>query len=104
MRQASRLPPLSPDRVADGRDAAEELRIEGLADHATLATGEGQPLRLSLRAIGSPARVRWLLDGRLVAETVGDARFIREFEQTGEHTLTAVADNGAWSRVRFRVL
>ena len=91
---------------ADGRDATEELRIEGLDDGATLARApnSAQPLRLSLRALGSEARVRWLLDGRLIGETRGAAQFVHDFGEPGAHTLTALADSGAWSRVRFRVL
>ncbi|WP_442965309.1 penicillin-binding protein 1C [Pseudomonas sp. CGJS7] len=105
-RKASRLPPLSPDCSEDGRDAVEELRIEGIDDLATLARAPGSatPLRLSVRALGSDARVRWLLDGRLIGESQGRARLDHDFGEVGEHTLTALADTGAWSRVRFKVL
>lgn len=105
-RRASRLPPLSPDCSADGRDAAEELRIEGIDDLATLARAPGSatPLRLSVRALGSDARVRWLLDGRWIGETDGRGRLDYDFGEPGEHALTALADTGAWSRVRFKVL
>jgi penicillin-binding protein 1C len=105
-RQASRLPALSPDCAADGRDATEELRIEGINDRATLARASNSttPLRLSLRAIGSEARIRWLLDGRLVGESRGAGNFLHEFSEPGSHTLTALADSGAWSRVEFRLL
>ncbi|KRD80485.1 penicillin-binding protein 1C [Lysobacter sp. Root983] len=105
-RRASRLPALAPDCAADGRDASEELRIEGLADQATIARAPGSvhALRLSLRAIGSAARIRWLLDGRLIGETEGDTAFAHDFGEPGDHQLTALADSGAWSRVRFRVL
>lgn len=105
-RKAARLPPLAPDCSDDGRDAVEELRIEGIDDQATLARAPGNatPLRLSIRALGSDARVRWLLDGRLIGESQGRARFDHDFGEVGEHTLTALADTGAWSRVRFRVL
>lgn len=105
-RKAARLPALSPDCVDDGRDAVEELRIEGIDDLATLARAPGSatPLRLSIRALGSDARVRWLLDGRLIGESQGRARLDHDFGEVGEHTLTALADTGAWSRVRFRVL
>ena len=106
LRRAARLPPLASDCVADGRDASEELRIEGVADRATLARAPGSltPLRLSLRALGSEARIRWLLDGRLVGESIGAGRFDHDFVEAGEHTLTALADSGAWTRVQFRVL
>lgn len=105
-RQASRLPPLSPDCVADAREAAEELRIEGVNAGATLARapGSARGVRLSLRALGSETRIQWLLDGRWIAETRGAQPFQREFAQAGQHTLTALADSGAWSSVSFRVV
>ena len=105
-RMASRLPTLSPDCVPDGRDATEELRIEGINDRATLARASNStaPLRLSLRAIGSEARIRWLLDGRFIGESRGAGNFPHEFSEPGSHTLTALADSGAWSRVEFRLL
>ena len=103
---AARLPTLSPDCAPDGRDATEELRIEGINDASTLARASNStaPLRLSVRAIGSEARIRWLLDGRFIGETTGAANFLHDFGAPGEHTLTALADSGAWSRVRFRVM
>jgi len=105
-RMAARLPTLSPDCAPDGRDATEELRIEGINDRATLARASNSiaPLRLSLRAIGSEARIRWLLDGRYIGESQGAGNFLHEFGDPGSHTLTALADSGAWSRIEFRVL
>lgn len=106
MRTAARLPALSPDCAPDGRDATEELRIEGINDHSTLARPPNSvmPLRLSVRALGSEARIRWLLDGRLIGESQGASNFVHDFGETGTHTLTALADSGTWSRVHFRVL
>jgi penicillin-binding protein 1C len=105
-RLAARLPALSSDCAPDGRDATEELRIEGIVDHATLARASNStaPLRLSLRAIGSEARIRWLLDGRMVGESNGTGSFLHEFSEPGLHTLTALADSGAWSRIEFKLL
>ena len=105
-RRASRLPPLSPDCAPDGRDAIEELRIEGLHPGAALARAPGSVhgVRISLRAIGSDARIQWLLDGRWIAETRGAQPFLREFDTPGTHALTALSDSGAWARVQFRVL
>ena len=105
MRDASRLPPLSPDCVPDGRDAAAELRIEGVNPGATLARapGSARGVRLSLRALGTDVGVQWLLDGRWIAETRGAQPFRHEFADPGSHTLTALADSGAWSSVSFRV-
>lgn len=105
-RTAARLPALSPDCAPDGRDAGEELRIEGIHDNAVLARApnSAKPLRLSLRAVGSEARIRWLLDGCVIGESLGAGSFAHDFDETGAHTLTALADSGAWSRIRFRVL
>ncbi|MBU8974717.1 penicillin-binding protein 1C [Lysobacter sp. MMG2] len=105
-REAARLPPLSSDCTPDGREATQELRIEGVADRATLAPAPGgeRAIRLSLRALGGDARVRWLLDGRLIGESRGEAAFVHDFADPGEHSLTALADSGAWSRLSFRVL
>lgn len=105
-RSASRLPSLSPDCMADGRDALEELRIEGVNDGVALARAPGSldGVKLSLRAIGTSTRIQWLLDGRWIAETHGAQSFRHEFKQPGRHTLTALADSGAWSSVSFRVV
>ncbi|MFC3267883.1 penicillin-binding protein 1C [Vulcaniibacterium thermophilum] len=105
-RQAARLPPLAPDCAPDGRESAGELRIEGVHEGATLAAAPGSRhgVRLELRALGASARVRWLLDGRLIAESDGEAPVARVFDEPGPHVLTALADTGAWARVRFTVL
>ena len=105
-RQASRLPALSPDCMADGREASAELRIDGLNDRATLARAPGNAhgARLQLRALGTESRVQWLLDGRWIAETRAGQAFQHDFDEPGEHTLTALADSGAWARVQFRLL
>lgn len=105
-RRASTLPVLADDCMLDGRDASEELRIEGLNDGATLARAPGSEhaVRLSLRALGTDRNVQWLLDGRWIAETEGRQSLVRDFGESGEHVLTALADSGAWTRIRFRVL
>ena len=104
-RRESALPPLSPDCMPDQRDATRELRVEGINDGATLAlapgTERGLPLRV--RALGTDGDVQWLLDGRLIALTRRSRWFVHDFQAPGEHTLTALADSGAWTRVRFRV-
>jgi penicillin-binding protein 1C len=105
-RIASRLPTLAPDCAGDGRAGTGELRIEGVDNAAVLARPPGnlQPLRLSLRAIGAMTRVRWLLDGRAIGESDGPSHFPYALDAVGEHELTALADSGAWARVRFRLL
>ena len=106
IRRASSLPELSPDCMDDGRDASQALRIEGLNDGATIARAPGShhPLRLSVRALGTDGSVQWLLDGRRIGETRGVQPLLHDYTQPGEHTLTALADGGAWARVEFRVL
>lgn len=105
-RQASRLPVLSADCVADGRDAAAELRIEGLNDRATIARTPGSVhgARLQLRALGAETSVQWLLDGKWIAQTHAGQSFQHDYDEPGEHVITALADSGAWTSVRFRVL
>jgi penicillin-binding protein 1C len=105
-RLASTLPPLADDCMVDGRDADEELRIDGMNDGATLARapGSAHAVRLSLRALGTERNVQWLLDGRWIGETAGRATLVRDFGEPGAHTLTALADSGAWTRIEFRVL
>lgn len=105
-RRAAQLPALSPDCRDDGRSSAGSLHIEGLNDRATLARAPNAEhgVRLQLRALGSEQPVDWLLDDRWIARTEGARTFQREFDQAGEHTLTALAADGAWTQVRFRVL
>lgn len=104
-RAESALPPLAADCVADRIEATQELRIEGLNDGATLARAPGSTrgLQLRVRALGSEGKVQWLLDGRLIALTTGSRWFLHDYQATGEHSLTALAESGAWTRVQFRV-
>ncbi|MCJ0824942.1 penicillin-binding protein 1C [Luteimonas sp. 50] len=105
-RRASRLPPLAGDCMADGRAAVQELRIEGINDRATLARAPGSEhaVRLSVRALGTDSAVQWLLDGRRIGQSEGASPLAHDFAEAGEHTLTALAQSGAWTSVRFRVL
>lgn len=105
-RLAAQLPPLATDCTPDGRTAFASLRIDGISDRATLARapGSSRPVRLQLRALGSQARVDWLLDGRWIAQTRGDGSFQYDVGQPGEHALTALAEDGAWASLDFHVL
>jgi penicillin-binding protein 1C len=82
------------------------LRIDGLVDRATIASPPNStaPLRLRVRAIGSDARIRWLLDGRLIGESNGGDAWDFNAADAGAHTLTALAETGAWASIGFRVL
>jgi penicillin-binding protein 1C len=105
-RHAAQLPALSPDCSDDGRESGGSLHIDGLNDRATLARAPNAEhgVRLQLRALGNDNSVDWLLDGRWIARTEGARLFQRDFEEVGEHTLTALAADGAWTQVRFRIL
>ena len=105
-RKASELPPLAADCRNDGREAGESLRIDGVNDGATLARPPGSigGVRLSLRALGTGSQVQWLLDGRWIGQTDGRASLMHAFDTPGTHELTALADNGAWHSLRFRLL
>lgn len=105
-RQAQRLPALAPGCPPDERGNDGVLHVDGLNDRATLARAPGATHgpRLQLRALGSEAAVEWLLDGRWIAQTQGARGFVRDFDDPGEHTLTALAADGAWTSVRFRVV
>jgi penicillin-binding protein 1C len=104
-RHAQSLPPLAAQCIDDGRQSDGTLHIDGLNDLATLARAPGAAHgpRLQLRALGTEATVEWLLDGRWIAKTHGARTFTREFDTPGEYTLTALAADGAWTRIRFRV-
>ncbi|MBD8634947.1 penicillin-binding protein 1C [Stenotrophomonas sp. CFBP 13725] len=104
-RKASQLPALAPDCRDDGRQSSIALHIDGLNDGATLARAPGntQGVRLQLRALGSEHEIDWLMDGRWLARTRGAQPFNPVLEQTGAHTLTALANDGAWTQVRFTV-
>lgn len=105
-RAASSLPPLAPDCSDDGRGALETLRIQGINADSTLAPAPGRRdgVRVTLRALGTSARVQWLLDGRWIAESEGGRPFVRAFTEPGRHELTALADSGAWDSLRFAIL
>ncbi len=105
-RKISRLPPLAADCRDDGREAVESLRIDGVNDGATLVRppGSNGGVRLSLRALGTGARVQWLLDGRWIGQSEGAGALVHAFDAPGSHELTALADSGAWHSVRFRLL
>nr|WP_246022781.1 penicillin-binding protein 1C [Lysobacter terrigena] len=103
-REASVLPALSPDCADDGRAAAATLHIDGVRDNARLASGDGASVRVEVRALGTTDDVRWLLDGRFIAQTTGAATLPLQLAEPGAHVLTALAQGGAWARISFDVL
>jgi penicillin-binding protein 1C len=105
-RKASAIPPLAPDCREDGLAAGEELRIDGPAPDSAIARApnSARPPQVRLRALGTGARVRWLVNGKLVGESEGGGSFLHAFEATGDQRVTALAETGAWAELRLRVL
>jgi penicillin-binding protein 1C len=105
-RAAATLPALAADCEDDGRNAAASLVIEGVNDAATLVHPPGQAggVTLALRATGASGNVQWLLDGRWIGETEAARPLSYEFSSPGRHTLTALADSGAWNSLSFTIL
>ena len=105
-RRATAIPALSPDCREDGVAASEVLRIDGPPPDSAIARAPNSPKppQVRLRALGTGARVRWLVNGRLVGESEGGGSFLHAFEAAGDQRVTALADTGAWAELRLRVL
>jgi penicillin-binding protein 1C len=106
LRQRSNLPALAPHCGGDGLENAQELRIDGIADNATLARAPNseKPATVRLRALGALGDVSWLVNGRLETTTHGTQSFEHSFTETGEQSITAMTDHGRWAQVSVRVL
>ena len=80
--------------------------MEGLHEGAVIAAAPGAQRRplLRLRALGATSAVDWLRDGRWLARTQDGAGFAFDPGTPGAHTLTALAADGNWQRVNYRVL
>ncbi|WP_146909290.1 penicillin-binding protein 1C [Arenimonas daejeonensis] len=105
-RRASAIPALAADCAPDALEAMENLRIEGPGEGSRLARAPGstKPPTLRLRALGTEARVRWLVNGRLAGESRGGRAWTHAFDEPGEQRITALADTGAWAELNLRVL
>lgn len=105
-RQASELPPLAADCQDDGRRQAALLSIEGLHNGAVIAPAPGAVHRpgLRLRALAGNSEVDWLRDGQWLARTPSGSSFLFDPGPPGAHTLTALATDGNWQRLDYRVL
>ena len=103
-RRRSALPPLASDCREDAPIAAR-LRILGI-DEGTLlraAPNSKRPPTVSVRASGASGAVRWLLDGVLVGETVGEGALTLALDDGGERQLLALDAQQRYGLVRFRV-
>jgi penicillin-binding protein 1C len=105
-RRAASIPALAPDCAADALAAVETLRIDGPAEGSAIARVPNSllPPQIRLRALGTNERVRWLVNGELVGESVGSQGFVHAFATAGDQRITALADTGAWAELHLRVL
>ncbi|MFI4968982.1 MAG: penicillin-binding protein 1C, partial [Lysobacterales bacterium] len=96
LRRRASLPPLAKGCAADGLDASQPIRIDGIADHAAIARAPNsdKPATLRLRALGASGGVLWLVNGKLEGETHGAQPFEHAFEQAGMQDITALATTG----------
>ena len=102
---AAALPPLAPGCAADSLDVASPIRIAGISEGAMLraAPNSHEPLRVTLQALGANGEVQWLLDGRLQGNSQGAMTMRIALPQSGGHTITALAQNGAFARITVTV-
>lgn len=105
-RKQSSLPPLAAQCPRDGLESSQQLRIDGIADHASVARAPNsdKPAVVRLRALGAVGEVMWLVNGRLEATTNDAQTWEHAFVETGDQTITAMTDAGRWAQVRVRVL
>ena len=106
VRRQSTLSALAPQCAADALERIASLRIDGIGDGATIARAPGsdKPAQLSLKALGAPGRVLWLVNGKLEGDTPAGRPFVHAFAQTGPQTITALSAAGAYSQIGIRVL
>lgn len=103
-RARSSLPPLAPQCPDDG--LSTDLRIAGVGDGSSLRppSNRNQGLHIEVRALGTSGLVRWLLDGRYVAQSIGDRATRIDLDSSGDRVLSALDEQGGHAQVRFRVL
>lgn len=99
----SRLPDAAIEQPCAG-GPLEALMIEGLAPGAELrrAPGGAAP-RIELRALGARGDVVWLLDGVLLARSVGDDAIVLSLSGTGARELIAIDAGGRFARLPIRL-
>jgi len=106
LRHRASLPVLAKGCGPDGLDASQSIRIDGVADGATIARAPNsdKAATLRLRALGGNGQILWLVNGKLEGETQGSASFEHAFPETGDQAITALAASGATAQVNVRVL
>ena len=58
---------------------------------------------MELRVQGAGKEVFWLMDGKLIARTKSGEGYSHRFTEPGEHTLTALDEQGAYDSVNVTV-
>ena len=82
-----------------------QLRVTGIDAGSVIRPPPGsQHASVQVQAMGSADTVQWLLDGQWVGSTSARASALRlRLSLTGEHTLTAMDQQGRYDQVRFTV-
>jgi penicillin-binding protein 1C len=106
MRRRSSVPAPSPGCRSGAFAAVQSLRIDGIPDNSVLARAPNsdKPASVRLRALGASGEVQWLFNGRLESTTRGTQSFEHSLTDTGNLTITAMTESGAWDQVQVRVL
>ena len=87
--------------------ASERLVIEGILHDSQIRPASNRlaaQTELGLRAIGSTLDVRWLLDGKLLGQSVAGAQFKLALPSPGKHRMVALDGEGRYAAIEFRVL
>ncbi len=81
------------------------LRVTGIDPGSVIRPRPGSAqAAVQVQAIGSAEVVQWLLDGQWVGSTTARSGGLRlRLSQTGEHTLTAMDQQGRFDQVKFSV-
>jgi penicillin-binding protein 1C len=103
-RRAQALPPLAAG-CGDPAAPRSGLQILGVIDRSVVrrVPNRPEPPTVALRALGAEAPVRWLLNGRLVGESRGEAALELRLDRPGPQQLLALDRNGRYGRVEFEV-
>jgi penicillin-binding protein 1C len=82
-----------------------QLRVTGIDAGSVIRPPPGrQHASVQVQAMGSADTVQWLLDGQWVGSTTARASGLRlRLSHAGEHTLTAMDQQGRYDQVRFTV-
>jgi penicillin-binding protein 1C len=103
-RRALALPALAAGCREDTAPTAA-LRIAGVVERSIVRRVPNRPdaPTVSVRALGSTASIRWLLNGRLVGESSGEAPLQLQLAEAGPQLLMAIDANGRYGRITFEV-